>query len=71
LDFSDTLFITQAVTPGIIILRGGDELSPSYREQVVKCILEAQEILKSPALLVINPQRARWRKLPIGESPKE
>ena len=66
LDFSDILFMTQAVAPGVILLRSNDELSPRFRAHVLRCIREAEKRLHAPSLLVIDRYHARWRSLPIG-----
>jgi predicted nuclease of predicted toxin-antitoxin system len=66
LDFSDILFMTQAAAPSVILLRAADELSAEFRAHVLRCLIEAEELLRSPSLLVIELHRARWRQLPIG-----
>ena len=66
LDFSDILFMTQAAAPSIVLLRSYDELSPAFRAHVLRCLLAAEKWSQGPFLLVIDPHRARWRRLPIG-----
>ena len=66
LDFSDILFMTQAVVPSVVLLRSPDELLPSFRAHVARCLVEMEKQLHSPTLLVIDRHHARWRPLPIG-----
>jgi predicted nuclease of predicted toxin-antitoxin system len=71
LDFSDILYMTQAVSPSVILLRHSNEHSSDFRVFVRRCLLEMEKQLQKPSLLVVSRHHARWRPLPIGSDANE
>lgn len=65
LDFSELLYHTQAGTPSVVLLRLRNELDSARQARVCALLHTASMALESGALLVIDEQRARLRRLPI------
>ena len=65
LDFAELLFHTQAGAPSIVLLRLRDELDAAQQARVCALLKAAADALESGGLLVIEPHRARLRRLPI------
>ena len=67
LDFGAVLAATGATGPSVIQVRAQDVMPDQLGPVVVKVLREQQEALRSGALLIVDPQRARLRILPLHE----
>ena len=67
LDFSQLLFALKDDGPSVILLRFPDVLDVSCRPKILQAITQSEEALRNGALLVISPNNARLRRLPIEE----
>lgn len=65
LDFAELLFHTQAGKPSVVLLRLRNELDATQQTRVCALLHTASAALETGALLVIDEQRARLRRLPI------
>jgi predicted nuclease of predicted toxin-antitoxin system len=65
LDFPQTLFATAAGGPSTVLLRLRDELDEGQRRRVTALIQQGREALEAGALLVVDENKARLRRLPL------
>lgn len=65
LDFGHLLALTHAAGPSVIQVRSKDLLPESIGPVVLRSLQENQEVLRSGALIVIDPEGFRVRILPI------
>jgi len=66
LDFSQILFETASDGPSVVLLRVSDQLDPKTLQRVVQILANSMEILCSGALMVVDDDRSRVRRLPFG-----
>jgi predicted nuclease of predicted toxin-antitoxin system len=65
LDFGQLLFNTRSGGPSTILLRIRNEFDLAQQARICAILRLAQDALERGALLVIDEQRARLRRLPI------
>ena len=65
LDFSAILAATQARAPSVIQLRTQDVLPTILADATIAAIRQFEQMLVQGALVVVNPNKARARILPI------
>lgn len=65
LDFGHLLALTHAAGPSVIQVRSEDVLPASIGQVVLRALSQHQDLLKSGALVVIEPANFRIRILPI------
>ncbi len=65
LDFAQLLFALKDDGPSVILLRMPDVLDEACHPHILHAISQAEVSLNTGALLVISPDKARIRKLPI------
>jgi predicted nuclease of predicted toxin-antitoxin system len=65
LDFADLAVRSTASQPSIILLRLRNELDVRQRDHVLRCIHAAETALQRGAILIVEPNSARVRSLPI------
>jgi predicted nuclease of predicted toxin-antitoxin system len=65
LDFGHLLALTHAAGPSVIQVRSTDVLPESIGPVVIQALRQHEDVLRSGALVVVDPTRSRVRILPI------
>lgn len=66
LDFGTLLALTNADSPSVVLLRGGDVLPDTRGPDVVAAIRTHQDALVNNAIVVIDIEKSRVRALPLN-----
>ena len=66
LDFGTLLALTNADSPSVVLLRGGDVLPDTRGPDVVAAIRAHQVALMENAIVVVEIERSRVRALPLN-----
>jgi len=66
LDFGDILALGVLDRPSVVILRVSDERPDSVNARLASVLSECREALESGALVLVEDERYRVRRLPIG-----
>ncbi len=65
LDFGHTLAMTHATAPSVIQVRAEDPFPDILEGVVIETIRQYEQILKTGALITIDPRRSRVKLLPF------